>query len=146
MKFRTVILQGSGTATGIHVPDDIVAALAGGRHPKVSATINGYTYRSSIASMGGRFMLGVSAEVRKSAGVAGGDEVEVDVVLDTAPREVVVPADLATELAADPIAEERFAALSYSAKQRHVLPIGAAKTPETRQRRIIGAITALREE
>jgi uncharacterized protein YdeI (YjbR/CyaY-like superfamily) len=111
----------------------------------VLVTINGHTYRSTVAPMGGVFMLPVSAEVRQAAGVAAGNEVEVEVVLDTAPREVVVPADLQAALDGAPEARRFFESLSYSNKRRHVLAIEEAKTPETRQRRIDRAISTLRE-
>ena len=86
MRFRTTILQGGKTATGIEVPDDVMAALGSGKRPKVTVTVNGYSYRSSVASVGGKSMVGLSAEHRAGAGVAGGDEVEVVLELDTAPR------------------------------------------------------------
>lgn len=145
MRFRAKILQGSKTATGIEVPAKIVAALGPSRRPPVRATIKGYTYRSSVASMGGKFMLGVSAEVRKNAGVAGGDEVDIDIELDTERREVTVPADLNTALDRDPAARRFFDGLAYSHKLRHVLAIDGAKTAETRQRRIAKAVSMLSE-
>ncbi|HZD38931.1 MAG TPA: YdeI/OmpD-associated family protein, partial [Actinomycetes bacterium] len=110
------------------------------------ATISGYTYRSSVGSMGGRFLLPISAEVRDRAGVAAGDEVDVDLELDAEPREVTVPPDLAEALGRDPEAKRFFEGLSYSAKQRVVLPIEGAKTAATRQRRLDKAIDQLRAE
>ena len=107
-------------------------------------TIAGYTYRSTIGVMGGRSMIPVSAENRAAAGVAAGDEVEVDVALDTESREVSVPADLAEALAADEDAKRSFEKMSYSHKQRWVLHVTEAKTAETRQRRIVKAIDAIR--
>ena len=145
MRFRATIEQGGKTATGIEIPAEIVASLGSSKHPKVRVTINGYTYRSSVASMGGRFMLGVSATVREGAGVAGGDTVDIDIELDTEPREVIVPPDLAAALKRDAKASRVFEALSYSKKQRFVLPIEDAKTAETRQRRVDKTIGALRE-
>ncbi len=145
MRFRTTILQSDKTATGIRVPDEVVAALGAGKRPAVTVTINGFTYRSSIAVMGGVFMVGVSAENRAGAGVAGGDEVDVDIELDTAPREVTVPPDFAAALDAEPAARATFERLSYSNKSWHVLQITGAKTEETRQRRIAKSIDALRE-
>ena len=145
MRFRAKVLLGGKTATGIHVPDEIVEGLGSGKRPAVSVTINGYTYRSTIASMGGRFMLPVSAEVRERARVTADDEVTVEIELDTKPREVKVPADLGKALARDAKARRAFEALSYSHKQRHVLSIEGAKAPETRQRRIDKTITTLRE-
>jgi hypothetical protein len=91
MRFRTTILQSGKTATGIEVPDEVMEALGSGKRPAVTVTVNGYSYRSTVATVGGRSMVGLSAEHRAGAGVAGGDEVEVDVELDTAPREVAVP-------------------------------------------------------
>jgi uncharacterized protein YdeI (YjbR/CyaY-like superfamily) len=95
--------------------------------------------------MGGRFMVGVSAEVRAGAGVAGGDEVDIELELDDAPREVDVPADFAAALAAHPAEKSKFETLSYSHQRRHVMAIEAAKAPETRARRIEGALKILRE-
>lgn len=144
MRFRTTILQNDKTATGIHVPDEIVASLGSGKRPKVRVTINGHTYRSSVASMGGRFMVGVSATVREAASVAAGDEVEVDIELDTAPREVTVPPDFAAALK-NAGAKRLFEGLSYSKQQWHVQSIEGAKTAETRQRRIDKSVAMLRE-
>jgi bacteriocin resistance YdeI/OmpD-like protein/uncharacterized protein DUF1905 len=145
MRFRTTILQGDKTATGIRIPDEVVQALAAGKRPAIRVTIRGYTYRSTVAVMGGAFMVGVSAQNREGAGVAGGDEVDVDIELDTAPREVTLPVDFATALDADPDARRTFDGLSYSNKGWHVLSIEGAKTSETRQRRIAKSIEALRE-
>jgi hypothetical protein len=145
MRFRTTILQGGKTATGIEVPDDVMAALGSGKRPKVTVTVNGYSYRSSVASVGGKSMVGLSAEHRAGAGVAGGDEVEVVLELDTAPREVTVPDDLAVALDAEPAARTTFDGLSYSNKSWHVLQVTGAKTEETRQRRIARSVETLRQ-
>lgn len=145
MRFRATIEQSGKTATGIRVPDEVVEGLGAGKRPAVKVTIKGFTYRSTVASMGGVFMVGVSAENRAGAGVAGGDEVDVDIELDTAPREVTVPPDLAKALKQDAKAQETFESLSYSNKGWHVLSIEGAKTEETRQRRIAKSIGALRE-
>jgi len=101
MRFRTKILPAGKTAAGIEVPAKVVAALGSSKRPPVRATINGYTYRSTVAVMGGKFMLGVSNEVRSSAGVAAGDTVEIDLELDTEAREVELPPDFAAALARD---------------------------------------------
>ncbi len=145
MKFRTKILQAGKTATGIEVPPDVVEALGSGKRPAVRVTINGYVYRSTVAVMGGMFMLPLSAENRAGAGAAGGDEVEVDLELDTAPREVALPEDFSAALDAEPVARAFFEGLSFSHKRGFVEPIGQAKTPETRKRRIAKAIEMLRE-
>ncbi len=145
MKFHTTILQSGKTACGIEIPPEVVAALSSSLKPPVRVTINGYTYRSTVAVMGGVFMVGVSAENRAGAGVAGGDEVDVDLELDTEKREVTVPPDLAAALDADAEAKRFFDSLSYSGKLRYVLSVDGAKTAETRQRRVEKAISDLRE-
>jgi hypothetical protein len=145
VRFRTTVEQAGRTATGIEVPVTVVERLGAGKRPAVRVTINGHTYRSTVASMDGRFMIGVSAENRAAAKVEGGDVVDVDVELDTAPREVDVPADLAAALRRDAKARETFASLSYSNRSWHVQSITGAKTDETRQRRIAKSIAALRE-
>ncbi|MGH6966866.1 MAG: YdeI/OmpD-associated family protein [Phenylobacterium sp.] len=134
--FHTTIMTGAGTTAGIVVPEKTVAALGAGKKPAVKVTLNGFTYRSSIASMGGKFMIGVSNAVRAESGLKGGDTVEVVLELDTEPRVIDVPPDLAAALAAEPAAQAFFDKLSYSNKRRHVEPIADAKTPETRARRI----------
>jgi hypothetical protein len=143
MRFRTTVQLNGKTATGVEIPPDIVEGLGAGKKPPVNVTINGYTYRSSVAVMGGKFMVGISAEHRAGAKVAAGDTVDIDLELDTAPREVTVPDDLAAALAGDPAAKVAFEKLSYSHKRQHVLAIEAAKTPETRARRVAGALAVL---
>ena len=145
MRFRATLQLGGKTATGIEVPAEVVESLGAGKRPPVRVTIKGHTYRTTVAPMGGRFMLPVSADNRTSAGVVAGDEVDVDVALDTEPREVSVPPDLAEALDAEPDAKRYFDGLSYSHKLRHVLAIEGAKTAETRQRRVAKAVSALRE-
>ena len=145
MQFRATI-EGTGkTAAGIRVPDEVVAALGSSRKPPVVMTINGHSYRGSVAFMGGEFWIGVSNDFRRTAGVAAGDEVDVDLVLDTEPRAVTVPDDLAAALDADPEARAFFEGLSYSNKRRIVEPIADAKSPETRQRRIEKSVTGLHD-
>jgi hypothetical protein len=140
MRFRTKILTAGKTATGIEVPAKIVTGLGSSKKPAVRVTMRGYTYRSTVATMGGKFMIGVSAEVREKAGVTGGDTVDVDIQLDTEPREVSVPADFAAALKRDAKAKSFFDGLSYSNKRSVVTSIEGAKTDETRQRRIVKAI------
>ena len=144
MRFRAVVELGGKTATGFEVPPEVVEALGSGKRPAVRVTVGGHTYRSTVATMGGRFLLPLSAENRTAAGVASGDEVDVDVELDTEPRVVEVPPDLAAALDADPAAKAAFDALSYSHRRRHVLAIDEAKTDATRQRRIAKAVEMLR--
>ena len=145
MRFQTTVVLGGKTATGLRVPSEVVEALGSGKKPAVTVTIGGHTYRSTVAVFGGEFFLPLSAENRTAAGVAAGDQVEVRVELDTAPRVVEVPADFATALDAEPVARTAFDSLSYSHQPRWVMSINDAKTPETRQRRIHTAITSLRD-
>jgi len=145
IKFRAKIQQSGKTAAGIEVPANVVAALGSSKRPPVRATINGFTYRSSVASLGGKFMLGVPPEFREGAGVAAGDAVEIELELDTEPREVAIPPDLAVALARDPRAKAFFERLSYSNKRRLVIPIDDTKSAETRQRRIATTVEKLRE-
>lgn len=145
MKFRTTIFLNGKTATGLEVPAEIVEQLGAGKKPAVSVTIGNHTYRSTLAVYGGRYMLPLSAENRQAAGVAAGDEVEVELARDMAPREVEVPGDLAEKLAGDEAAKAFFEGLSYSNQRRIVLNIGQAKAAETRARRIDKTVVALRE-
>ena len=145
VEFRAVLEKSGKTATGIEVPDEVVDRLGGGKRPPVQVNINGHTYRSTVASMGGRFMVGVSAANREAAGVAAGDELDVRLTLDTAPREVTVPSDFAAALAQNPTAEAFFETLSYSLKRFHVESIEGAKTAATRERRIAKSVDMLAE-
>ncbi|MBA2730416.1 MAG: DUF1905 domain-containing protein [Euzebyaceae bacterium] len=145
MRFRTRIQQSGRTATGIQVPEDVVEALGSGKRPPVKVTINGYEYRSTVAVMGGVYMVGISAEHRAGAEVAGGDQVDVEMDLDTAPRQVTMPADLGAALDAEPAARRTYDGLSYGNKSWHVLQVEGAKTDETRQRRIAKSVNILKE-
>ena len=145
MRFHSVVQLGGKTATGLPVPEEVVTSLGSSKRPPVRVTINGHTYRSTLASRGGQFMLPISAENRASAGVAAGDKVEVDIELDTEPREVTMPPDLTEALEREVETKRYFEGLSYSQRQRYVLPIEQAKTAETRQRRIDKALSMLRE-
>jgi len=135
----------NGNNTGIVVPDELIERLGAGRRPAVIVNVNGYEYRNTVAVMGGRHMISVSAAVRKDAGLQAGDQVHVVLTLAEGPREVDVPGDLAAALSADPAAEAFFGKLSNSLRRYHVDNVNAAKTPETRQRRIDKAVTLLRE-
>lgn len=143
--FEGKILLGGKTATGIEVPEEVVMRLGSGKKPPVRVSIRGHSYRSTVAVMGGKYMLPISAENRAAAGVEAGDVVEVHLDLDTERREVTVPADFAAALDLDPAARETFARLSNSLKQWHVLSIEGAKTAETRERRIAKSISTLHE-
>jgi len=144
MRLRAELQRTGGTTTGFAVPDEVVAGLGGGGRPKVVVTLNGHTFRSSIARMGGTYWLGVSAERRAAAGVAGGETYELDVELDTAPRTVEAPGDLRAALDADPAAGSFWATLSASNQRYHVDQLTSAKTAETRARRLAKSLDALR--
>ena len=143
MEFRTTVELGGKTATGIEVPADVVAGLGSHKRPPVRVTINGYTYRTTVGAMGGRYLVPVSAEIRAGAGVAAGDEVDVEIVLDDAPREVAVPDDLAAALDAAGL-RQRFDALAYTHRKEHVRAVEEAKAAATRERRIAKAVEKLK--
>ena len=145
MRFRAILESNGKTATGIRIPPEVIAALGPSRKPAVRVTIAGHTYRSTVATRGGVFLVGVSAENRASAGVAAGDELDVDLELDTEPRDVAVPPDLMAAFAADADAQRFFDTLTPSQKQWYVLPIEQAKAADTRERRVAKAIAMLRE-
>jgi hypothetical protein len=145
MRFKTTRELAGKTATGFRIPPEVVEGLGKGKRPPVVVTINGYTYRNTVAVYGDEYLLGVAAEHRAAAGVQAGDLLEVDLELDTAPREVDVPSDFAAALEAAPKAKRSFESLSYSNKRRLTLSIEDAKSPETRQRRIDKSIDQLKE-
>lgn len=146
VRFRTTLSLENRNATGIHVPLEALQALGGGRRPAVVATVNGYTYRGTVMGYDNADpLMPFSSEHRAASGLKAGDEIDVELVLDTAPREVVVPADLAAALDADPVAKAFFDGLSYTNKRVHTLSVEGAKTPETRARRVVKAIALLRE-
>lgn len=145
MRFRAELESTGGNTAGFEVPDSVVEQLGGGNHPEVSASVNGYEFRTSIARMGGRFLLGLSAERRDAAGVSAGDVLDVDVELDTAPRQVDLPEDLGAALEADPEAKTFWDTLSYSKQQWHVLQVTGAKKAETRTARVAKSVAMLRE-
>jgi hypothetical protein len=131
-----------GRNTGIPVPDEVLDRLGGGRRPAVDVAVNGYRYRSTVGSMGGRALISFSSEHRTRSGIGGGDELEVELALDTAPRDVPVPDDLAAALEAAGLAD-RFAGLAPSRRKAHVTAVEQAKAPETRKRRIEAVVEAV---
>ena len=144
MRFKTTVLTNDKTATGIEIPAAVVDGLGAGKRPKVYVTINDYTYRSSIAVMNGKFMVGISAENRAACHVIGGDVVDVEITVDNDVRTVDVPEDLARALKADRAAKKKYESLSYSNQLRHALAVSSAKTDETRNRRLDAVLKSLR--
>ncbi len=144
MKFATILQKTGGNTTGFEVPADVVEGLGAGKRPPVVVTLNGaYTYRNTIAPMGGSFWIGVSAEHRAKSGLQGGEAVDIELTIDTAPRQVIVPDDLAAALNRDKAARAAFEKLSYSHQRQHVLANEAAKARETRARRVAKTIDML---
>jgi hypothetical protein len=143
MKFRTYV-EPPKPMRGLEVPRDLVESLGGGARPPVRITINGHSWQSRLAIMRGRYLIGLSNANRQAAGVATGDEVEVELVLDTAPRAVIEPADLAHALDADPKARAAYDGLGHNQRRVLVLAVERAKLPETRARRIEKAIATLK--
>ena len=143
MKFRAELQRTGNTTTGFEVADEIVTGLGGGGRPKVTVVVNGYTFRSSIAKMGGSYWLGVSGERRAEGGLSGGETYDVEVELDTAKREIEVPDDLRAALDAEPTARDFWATLSFSNQRFHVDQLTAAKTAETRARRVAKSVATL---
>ncbi|WP_327350754.1 YdeI/OmpD-associated family protein [Streptomyces sp. NBC_01304] len=145
MKFRTHV-EPPEPMHGLEVPPEVVEALGGGKRPPVTITVNGHTWKSRVAILRGRHLLGLSKANRQAAGVDTGDEVEVGLELDTEPRVVTEPEDFARALDADPAARAAYDRLPQGRKRQHVLAIDGAKKPETRLRRIETALATLRDE
>ncbi|MGF0118549.1 YdeI/OmpD-associated family protein [Promicromonospora sp. Marseille-Q5078] len=142
MRFRSVV-EPAEKMKGLEVPPEVVEALGGGARPPVTITVHGHTWRSRVAIMRGRHLLGLSRANREAAGLEVGAEVEVELELDTEPREIVEPDDLARALDADPAARAAFDALPPGRRRRHVLDVEGAKQPATRARRIDKALAEL---
>jgi Bacteriocin-protection, YdeI or OmpD-Associated/Domain of unknown function (DUF1905) len=144
VEFDTTVTA-TGNNTGIVVPDELIEQLGAGRRPAVIVNVNGYEYRNTVGVMGGKHMISISAAIRKETGLKGGDPIHVVLTVAETPREVVVPDDFAAALAADAHAKAFFDKLSNSLQRYHIDNVNAAKTPETRQRRIEKAIALFRE-
>jgi len=144
-RFKTVLLQTGANTTGIVIPPKVIEALGSGKRPKVTVTLDGrYTYRNTVAVMGGEYMIGVSAQHREKSGLKGGDKIDVELTLDTAPRVVEMPAELAAALKKDKAAKAVFESLSYSRQRQHTLAVEAAKAAETKARRVLKIIETLK--
>ncbi len=143
-RLRLELVSHGGNTAGFEIPDQVVEELGGGRRPKVVVTVGSHTWRSSIAHMGGTFMLGVSMAHREAAGVTVGQVLDVEVELDEAPRTVEAPEDLAAELAGDPGLQEHWATWSFTRQKEAARTISEAKKPETRARRLEKVLAELR--
>jgi hypothetical protein len=143
MRFESTVELGGKTATGIPVPEQVIEALGSSKRPPVTITVNGHSYRTTAVRMGGRFFVPLSAENREAAGVGAGESITVDIVADTAPREVTMPDDLAAAL--DDAARATYEGLSYTHRKEWVRWVEEAKKPETRAARIEKTVAGLRE-
>ncbi|KQU94006.1 YdeI/OmpD-associated family protein [Devosia sp. Root105] len=135
MQFRAVVIP-SGNATAVEIPDEVMQSLGPEARPPVAITINGYSWRSRVAIKNGQRLVGISAAQRTAAGIEAGQAIEIDISLDTAPRDVDEPDDLKSALDGDPAARAGFDKLPFGLKAKHVRDIEAAKSPEVRARRI----------
>jgi hypothetical protein len=142
--FETTVAA-SGNNTGIVVPDEAIDQLAAGKRPPVVVNVNGHEYRNTVGVMGGKHMISISAAIRNATGLKGGDPIRVTLTVADTPREVNVPADFAAALAADERAGAFFEKLSNSMQRYHIDNVNAAKSAETRQRRIEKAISLFRD-
>jgi hypothetical protein len=144
--FRTTLFASGGNNVGIVVPEDVVLSFGRGKRVPVTVTIDGgYTYRNTISSMGGQFMISFNSQIRAATGRGAGDEVEVTLELDDAPRTVEIPDALAQAFAAEPAAAGAWDELSYSRKRAHADAITTAKTEEARRRRLEKVLSELRD-
>ena len=137
--FQTTV-KAFGNNTGIEVPAEVVEQLGVGKRPPVLVNVNGYEYRNTVAVMGGKYLIGISAAISEETGLKGGDPIRVELTVADTPREVNVPEDFAAALSAEPAAQTFFDGLSNSLQRYHVNNITGAKTEETRQRRIEKAV------
>ena len=144
MKFKTTIFQ-AGNNTGIVVSEKVLSDLGAGKRPPVVVTINGYTYRSTVGAMGGQFLIPLSAEHRQNSGVAGGERLEITLVLDNEPRTVELPAELHAALKKNAKAMQAFERLPPSGKKKVALLVDSAKTEETKIRRVARIVGDLKD-
>ncbi len=142
--FETTVAV-TGNNTGIVVPEDAIERLAAGKRPSVLVNVNGYEYRNTVGVMGGKHMISISAAVRNATGLKGGDPIRVTLAVADTPREVTLPDDFAAALASDEQASAFFGKLSNSMQRYHVDNITAAKSADTRQRRIDKALALFRD-
>jgi Domain of unknown function (DUF1905)/Bacteriocin-protection, YdeI or OmpD-Associated len=143
--FSTTLFSNGGNNVAIVVPDEVVDSFAHGKRVPVIVHVDGdYSYRGSIAVMGGRYLISFNAAVRAATNKRAGDVIQVRLDLDDAPRTVAVPPELATELARDPDAAAAWDRLSYSRKKAHALSLDEARTAQTRERRIANIVNSLK--
>ena len=133
----------SGATSFLEVPAHVVEALGAGKRPPVAVTLNGYTFRSTIFSMGGATFIPLRKSNREAAGVRGGQKIAVKIALDTRARKVAVPADLGKALAGNPALRKAWESLSFTHQREHAEALVSAKKPETRARRLSATLDML---
>jgi uncharacterized protein DUF1905/bacteriocin resistance YdeI/OmpD-like protein len=144
-KGRLTATPRGGGGTLVPVPREVAAKLGLRGMPKIQAVIAGTPYRGSLMPMGdGTYCLGVLKSIQEAAGIGAGDEVHVELELDTAPRTVEVPPDLSAALARDGKAATAWAKLSFTNRKEVARSLEEAKKPETRERRLAAALEGLR--
>lgn len=144
-RFRTTIEAATGGGAAAQVPPEVRDALGGNRQIRVTGTLNGTPFRSSTMPYRGAFYVGIHRAVREEAAVDIGDEVELTLVRDDAPRTLELAPELEAALGAEPALRQRFDGLSFSRRRELADPIAEAKKPETREARLEKALTRLRE-
>jgi Bacteriocin-protection, YdeI or OmpD-Associated/Domain of unknown function (DUF1905) len=141
-EFEAVVGGGEGRLPLVELPFDVKEAYGAAR-PKVKATVNDVTLRTTVSVYGGRSYVGFRKEIQEAAGIRLGDRVRVRIEPDLEPREIEVPEDLARALGKDRAASEAFDRLSYTHRREYVQWVAGAKKPETRQRRVQKAVELL---
>lgn len=144
MKFKTT-MKSSGNITGIEIPQKVIEALGSSKRPALKVTVNGYTYRTTVGFSDGKSMLPFSVEHRGFSGIKGGDALDVEVELDTAPRTVEVPKDLAAAMRKAGVTAV-YDASAPSAKKEFVRQVESAKAEDTRERRIVKIVDTLKKK
>lgn len=143
-EFDTVLEAVGGNNVAIVVPDEVVAAFDRGKRPPVIVTVDGgYTFATTVGSMGGRSLVSFNRETREQTGRGAGDTVSVRLELELGERVVEVPDDLASAVAGAPGAQAAWDALAPSKRKAHATSVADAKTPETRERRIAKIVDGL---
>lgn len=145
MTFPATLETSGGNATGVAVPEAVWHQLTPARRAAVTVAIGDYTYRSTVGFYPGAYMLPVSAANRSAAGLAAGDTVDITLELDTAPREVEVPAELAAAFEAEPAAKAGWESLAPGQQKAHATAITEAKTDATRHKRVAKVVLELVE-
>ena len=144
MKFKAKVIP-SGNATAVEVPAAAIDKLNAGARPPVVIAINGHTWRSRVAAMRGMHLIGISAANRKASAISEGDLVEVQLELDVEPRTVEEAADVAAALNQRRAVRAAFERLPFGLRRKHIAGIEAAKSPETRSRRIAKLVSELEQ-